>query len=525
MKCCLSADGDGGGGWIRGGTSRVGSRVSAVVRRGPVLASYASTESWKTVLTRRISFVVLLLLAVTAAGLGSAATAGAQAVASQRPDPPQSSSAFRAAATAGPVSGGRGAVVITVALSATNDTPATVPDQTPAQVEASVIEASRPWFQQASHGVFAGYSALKRGPITVQTTAPVCSTAWLNQIGDQANAALQRLDPGLADLSRYGAVIYYFGRVDACAFPGAPDGAAGWAQLPAQGNRVWLNGDSSLRTVVHELGHNLGLNHSGSLACADAISRQVPLADDNHCTPDEYGDGYSSMGSSLSDGYSPAQLAQLGWNDGHVLTVNVQGTASNPSARYFLAPAEANGAGMTQALRLLDGATTIWLEYRLPTGNTTPGLNGGLLVRSEQPSRAGSPFLLAMNQPDSAGPFMIPHPQMNVGQSWSNPLGTMQIRLDSADGTGASMTISSSFVPPPPSQVAVPDILGDSRAQASSALSAAGLTLGTQTGVIDDSCNNIGSVLSQTPTAGTLLAPGTAVNVTIGQMPRRHPCP
>jgi hypothetical protein len=410
-----------------------------------------------------------------------------------------------------------------VALSATPDTPATVPDLTPGQVEAGVVVGTRPWFQQASHGAFAGYFVDARGPVSVQTTAPVCSAAWLNQIGDQANAQVQR-DPSLADLSTYGAVIYYFGKVDACAHSGTPEGAAGWADLPAQGNRVWLNGDSSLATAVHELGHNLGLTHSGSLACTDAIGRVVPFADQGHCTAEEYGDQYSAMGRLLSDMYSPVQLAQLGWNDGHVRTANVQGTTRYPVTNYFLTSAEANGAGAIQALHLLDGASTFWVEYRAPTVNTTPGFNGGLLIRSDQPSIPGSPFLLAMNPPDFGRPNSVPHPQLNVGQSWSNPLGTITITLDSVDATGASVTVSSSFVPPPP-PVAVPDVGGDSRAVAGSTLSAAGLALGTQTSVVDDSCNSIGRVMSQTPIAGTVVAHGTAVNVTIGQMPRRHPCP
>jgi beta-lactam-binding protein with PASTA domain len=51
-----------------------------------------------------------------------------------------------------------------------------------------------------------------------------------------------------------------------------------------------------------------------------------------------------------------------------------------------------------------------------------------------------------------------------------------------------------------------------------------GLRLGTQRDVVDNTCNDIGAVLSQIPSADTLVAPGTAVNVTVGQLPP-HPCP
>ena len=70
----------------------------------------------------------------------------------------------------------------------------------------------------------------------------------------------------------------------------------------------------------------------------------------------------------------------------------------------------------------------------------------------------------------------------------------------------------------------MPDVRGDSPGPANSELSAVGLRLGTQSAVVDDSCNDIGAVISQTPSAGTVVAPGTAVNVRIGQRPP-HPCP
>lgn len=78
--------------------------------------------------------------------------------------------------------------------------------------------------------------------------------------------------------------------------------------------------------------------------------------------------------------------------------------------------------------------------------------------------------------------------------------------------------------PLPPWNVAVPDLLGDTPGAASSELSAVGLTIGTQRSVVDNTCNNIGAVLSQTPSAGTQVAPGTAVDLSIGRQPPT-PCP
>ena len=75
-----------------------------------------------------------------------------------------------------------------------------------------------------------------------------------------------------------------------------------------------------------------------------------------------------------------------------------------------------------------------------------------------------------------------------------------------------------------PTIVAVPDVRGNTVSGAASALQAVGLVLGQRRSVIDNTCNNIGLVVSQTPSRGTEVNQGTAVDVTIGQRPP-NPCP
>ena len=77
---------------------------------------------------------------------------------------------------------------------------------------------------------------------------------------------------------------------------------------------------------------------------------------------------------------------------------------------------------------------------------------------------------------------------------------------------------------PPPSQVVAPNLQGDSPGAASAELSNVGRRLGTQTEVVDNVCNAIGQVLSQTPAAGTVVAPASAVDIRLGKRPS-HPCP
>ncbi|QFZ72877.1 PASTA domain-containing protein [Streptomyces fagopyri] len=63
----------------------------------------------------------------------------------------------------------------------------------------------------------------------------------------------------------------------------------------------------------------------------------------------------------------------------------------------------------------------------------------------------------------------------------------------------------------------VPDVRGDTQAQASQAISAAGYVLGSVSTAVD--CDNVGVVRSQNPSAGTSRPLGSTVAITIGKKP------
>lgn len=71
---------------------------------------------------------------------------------------------------------------------------------------------------------------------------------------------------------------------------------------------------------------------------------------------------------------------------------------------------------------------------------------------------------------------------------------------------------------PEPQDVAVPNLVGQTQAQANAALSGVGLATGTVTSAASDSVP-AGSVISQNPTAGTEVAPGTAVALVLSSGP------
>jgi alpha-tubulin suppressor-like RCC1 family protein len=90
-------------------------------------------------------------------------------------------------------------------------------------------------------------------------------------------------------------------------------------------------------------------------------------------------------------------------------------------------------------------------------------------------------------------------------------------------GNVVDLIIAQPPVTAPPNST-VPNLRGETVTQASSTLRSAGLTLGGESTVVDNTCNNINKVLSQSPGAGTSLPAGSSVSVTIGVKPTK-PCP
>jgi beta-lactam-binding protein with PASTA domain len=95
------------------------------------------------------------------------------------------------------------------------------------------------------------------------------------------------------------------------------------------------------------------------------------------------------------------------------------------------------------------------------------------------------------------------------------------ISQDPAAGTevdpDTTVTITVSTGPPPPTTVAVPDVTGQSAADAQSNLEAAGFVVS----VVEDASTDVeaGFVIGTNPAAGTEVAPGTAVAITVSSGP------
>ena len=141
-------------------------------------------------------------------------------------------------------------------------------------------------------------------------------------------------------------------------FPHLPDCEwTGMAELP--GSVSWINGELTVRTVAHELGHNLGVHHASGLRCAE---NGIPVAIGGDCSQEEYGDPFDIMGAGERH-TSNWNKARLGWlADSNRVDVTANGT-------YALAAQEAITSEV-QLLRVPRGdGLFYYIELRQPFGS------------------------------------------------------------------------------------------------------------------------------------------------------------
>ena len=245
-------------------------------------------------------------------------------------------------------------------------------------------------------------------------------------IASAANTAAAALSP-VYTASNYNFVVYLFPWQQSC----------GWSGLAYVGfpHQAFINGTGAFSTQVvgHEMGHNFGLFHAGSLNCGSATIGGT-------CTVAEYGDPWDTMGNQRAMHFNAMQKLGLGW----IGSTTVK-THSSGSANYTISPLE-NGGAATYAVKIptSNSSRTYWLEFRQPIGfdavlSAYP--NNGVQVRVSDPfewaSGADDTEILDMT-PATSGNFT--DSALVVGQSFLDSTYGVNIIVTAA--TASSVTVN-----------------------------------------------------------------------------------
>ncbi|WP_432471298.1 Ig-like domain-containing protein [Amphritea sp. HPY] len=270
-------------------------------------------------------------------------------------------------------------------------------------------------------------------------TLPLSSTSCDGfAIQDQAKAAAQAAG---ADLSSYDRFVF--------AFPKNGCGYSGMGQVGAYPSSTWINNSLTLRTVAHELGHNLGLHHSHAKDCGDTTLG-------NSCSSQEYGDTLDILGYSGTVGHFNAfQKERLGWLSSTEL-VNADASGS-----YTLSPYAQTG-NTPKALKALKSTdpvtgnrTWYYIEYRQPVGFDSELVNRGIVdtnnvfngvtVHIGTENEGNSSYLLDMT-PGSE--FIdMKDAALTVGNLFSDSSSNITIATDSANSSQAQVSLSGGSAP------------------------------------------------------------------------------
>lgn len=276
------------------------------------------------------------------------------------------------------------------------------------------------------------------GPMPM--TATGCDTA---QIATDAFGAVA----GSLNIAAWDHLVIVFPEHQACPW-------SGYGEVP--GSTSWINGltegqeVSDAALLAHELGHNLGVAHASSVACADGAGTPVALSD--QCTPAvEYGDPFDLMGGGYPANYPWAGTALMSsWHRAQLLQLATNGQqVAAANGTYVLS--DALGVTGTRLLRIPRGsgvpAAQAELALELRSGGALfdawtafPSVTGGVIVRLVPAITVAGPSQLLDLAP--ATPTLADAP-LAVGQTFTDPGSGTVIKLISLASGRAELAVTS----------------------------------------------------------------------------------
>lgn len=297
---------------------------------------------------------------------------------------------------------------------------------TTAQAEQMVFGTVKDYYQENSNG-----QTWLTGDVYGYYSLPINSTcdSWEIHVKAQEAAAAQGVDA-----SFYNRLVYIFPANSSC-------GWTGKGTIGGEPSRVWVNGSLSLRTVGHELGHNLGLYHAKELDCGSNIIGGT-------CVSFEYGDSMDIMGESGVTGqFNAFNKELLGWltaSAGEVVIADSDGS-------YQLEPYETMPAGGAKGLKILRGYDSLsgqplwyYLEYRQALGFDSylagKPVTDGVVFRLATGTDGNTSELIDMT-PESAW-YDLDDSSLATGSTYTDTDAGVTVTTEWADATGASVNIS-----------------------------------------------------------------------------------
>lgn len=262
------------------------------------------------------------------------------------------------------------------------------------------------------------YRATVARPTSCGTSAQL--NAVLSTIEGQATALV-----GSSVLSSRPGILYISDSLP-CGWSGL--GYIGWS-------RAYTNGSSSLLVVGHELGHNFGLYHAGSVRCASGVTIAP-----SGCSVSEYGDPFVIMGNQSAGHFNAYQKDVLSYIAPSTVIDHAGGTAT-----YTLGPIET--AGQAQyAIRIPTSIAnrTYWVEFRRPLGfDTAVPAAIGAQVRVSVPFENNGSFtgmyddtqFLDMTPADAS----FSNGSLAVGSTFTDPATNVSIQV--VAGTATELTV------------------------------------------------------------------------------------
>ncbi len=305
---------------------------------------------------------------------------------------------------------------------------------TAAQVTAAVQKASDYWMSQTNGQV--GFTTVKVLP--AYTSAYSCGGYAVMNMWTEALAKM----PEAQGVGRHLLLVAPKGAED----KGCDYGIASVGSLGAADNTVFVS-DVNQSVVAHELGHNLGREHSNALRCSGAQDAPVVSGSFSGCTEYPYYDFLDVMGMSGS-GFGEGSLNALQL-DGMGLVPDAVQTikAGTGVTTVKIAPLTASTTAV-RALKIGDPTgPTYFVNYRVPTGRDNFEASdyfgytlGVEVLRNDPTATPGTGSFVLDATPTSNSSDM--NRVVPVGGTFKAASGKVFISVDKADSTGATLRVN-----------------------------------------------------------------------------------